>query len=227
MSSCAICKNNISLSPEILLDNIEICSDCKSKLDRIYNGFSLNSNQFSIHQVKRLLKKELDVRQLKTDIFKINPSLSDYSGSALWNLFEVIQQEKLIHIIFGKHNQRGYGTFVSTDKRLIFIDAGADEIIFKEVIALGNIISIDFSSLNNIITVVIPQKVIEIELDYPQYGLPFCEAVNQLINNAVKIDTTEVSAIFDLVERLGKLRQSNILTEEEFSKEKAKLFSKI
>lgn len=227
MSSCAICKNNISLNPEILLDHSETCSDCKSKLDKIYNGFSLNSNQFTIHQAKRLLKKELDVRQLKADISKINPSLSNYSGSALWNLFEVIQQEKLIHIVFGKHNQRDYGTFVSTDKRLIFMDAGTDEIVFKEVMALEDINSIDFSSLNNTITVVLSQKIVEIELDHPQYGLSFCEAVHQLINNLLKINTTEVSTIFDLIEKLGALRQCNILTEKEFSKEKAKLFSKI
>ncbi|MGE8552592.1 MAG: PH domain-containing protein [Chryseobacterium jejuense] len=196
-------------------------------MDKIYNGFSLNSNQFSIHQAKRLLKKELDVRQLKTDIFKINPSLSDYSGSALWDLFETVQEDKLTHIVFGKHNQRGYGTFVSTDKRLIFIDAGNDEIIFKEVVALEDMSSIDFSPLTNIITVTISSRVIEITLDHPQYGLPFCEAVRQLINNSRKINTTEVTAILDLVERLGKLRQSNILTEEEFLQEKAKLFSKI
>ncbi|SDI88758.1 PH domain-containing protein [Chryseobacterium jejuense] len=227
MSSCAICESIVSLNSGILLNNVEICSDCKSKLDKVYRGFSLNSSQFSVHQAKRLLKKERNVRQFKTDVLKINPSLSDYSGSALWDIFETIQEDKLIHIVFGKHRQRGYGTFVSTDKRLIFIDAGTDEIIFKEVVALEDMSSIDFSPLTNIITVSISSRVIEITLDHPQYGLPFCEAVRQFINNSRKINTTEVTAILDLVERLGKLRQSNILTEEEFLQEKAKLFSKI
>ncbi|MDN3692877.1 PH domain-containing protein [Chryseobacterium tructae] len=174
-----------------------------------------------------MLKKGSDVHQFKTEIFRINPNLPDYSGVVLWGVFETIQYEKLMHIVFGKHDQRGYGTLISTDKRLIFIDAGIDEVLFKESIFLEDINSINFSPSNNIMTIVIPQKTIEIELDHPQSGVPFCEVVHQLISRSKKMEIPDISIILDLVERLGTLKQKGILTDEEFSQEKAKLFSKL
>lgn len=231
MSSCAICNGNISYwSRSRLSNNIEICGDCKSKMNKIYSEFSSYSNEFSLYQVNTLLRKESEFEEFKTGLFKINPSLSEYSWTALRKIFRITHDDQLIHAIFGKHYQRGYGTLVSTNKKLIFIDAGDYlNIVFKEVIPLENITSIDFSSSNNSITIITSQKNINVESENPEYGASFFEAINKLMSNLGKSEPKDqsVSTILDLVERLGKLRQSNILTDEEFSQEKAKLFSKL
>lgn len=231
MSSCAICNGDISFwSRSRLLNNIEICGDCKSKMNKIYSEFSLYSNEFSLHQVNTLFRKESEFEAFKTDLFKINSSFADYSDTALRKIFKAVNEDQLIHGIFGKHFQRGYGTLVATDKRLIFIDAG-DYItfVFKESIPLENITSIEFSLSNNVITIIASGKNVEIETDGPQYTDSFCDAVKRFINNSGEADVQEYSAsvILDLIERLGKLKQNGILTDEEFLKEKAKLFSKL
>lgn len=231
MSSCAICNNKISFwGGSKLLNKIEICEDCKSKMNKIYREFSLYSNEFSLYQVRTLLKKESQFEEFKTVLFRINPSLSDYSDIALRKIFRMVNDERFIHGIFGKHDQRGYGTLISTDKRLIFIDAGNDfSFVFKEIIPLKNITSIDFSSSNNLITISTSEKNIIVGSENQGYGADFCEAVQQLLGNSddTKPQEQSASGILDMIERLGILRQSNILTDAEFSKEKAKLFNKI
>lgn len=230
--NCPICEGKVSFWSKVTLqDNIEICGDCKSDTNKIYSGFSSNSNEFSLYQVKTLLKKEVEFREFVTKLFKANSTLSDYSETTLRKIFRAINDDKLIHGIFGKHFERGFGTLILTDKRLIFIDAGDYlTFAFKETIALDLISSIDFSLSDNVITITISQKTIKIETDTPEYMAPFCDAVNGFIQNSSKEADTQdysVSVILDLVERLGKLRQNGILTEDEFSAEKAKLFSKL
>ncbi|WP_347218946.1 PH domain-containing protein [Chryseobacterium sp.] len=195
-------------------------------MNKIYSQFSLYSNEFSLHQVNNLLKRESQFEGFKKKVFKINPSLSDYAEIALRKISQTIQDDQFIHGLLGKHYERGYGTLVSTDKRLMFIDAGDYQgFVFKETIPLENISSIDFSSSDNTIVITTAKKNIKIEAE--EYGPSFCEAVHQLMNCSGKMDIPDISVILDLVERLGALRQSNILTDEEFSQEKAKLFSKI
>ena len=229
--NCAICEGNISFwSRGTLQDNVEICGDCKSEVNKIYSDFSSNCHEFSLYQVRTLLKKEAEFREFMMKLSKLNPTLSDYSEVAFRKIFRTINDDQLIHGIFGKHYERGFGTLVSTDKKLIFIDAGDYlSFAFKEIIPLDSITSIDFSPSNNILTIITFQKNIEVEAESHEYGNAFCIAVNQLINNTKKADPREysISETLDLIERLGKLRQNGILTEEEFANEKAKLFDKL
>ncbi|MCS4304726.1 PH domain-containing protein [Chryseobacterium sp. BIGb0232] len=199
-------------------------------MNKIYREFSLYSNEFSLYQVRTLLKKESQFEEFKTVLFRINPSLSDYSDIALRKIFRMVNDERFIHGIFGKHDQRGYGTLISTDKRLIFIDAGNDfSFVFKEIISLKNITSIDFSSSNNLITISTSEKNIIVGSENQGYGADFCEAVQQLLGNSDETKPQEQSAsgILDMIERFGKLKENGILTHEEFTDQKKKLLDKL
>lgn len=229
--SCVICNGDISFwSRGTLQDNTDICGDCKSEMNKIYSGFSSNCNEFSLYQVRTLLKKEAGFREFMAHLFKVNPSLSDYSETALRKIYRTIYEDELIHGIFAKHYKRGYGTFVATDKRLIFIDAGDYlSFAFKETIPLENVTSIDFLPSDNTIVIITPQKDIKLEPENQEQGAAFCEAVSHLMANQGETVPQEqsVTTILDLIERLGTLKQNGILTEQEFSQEKIKLFNKL
>ncbi|WP_347218947.1 PH domain-containing protein [Chryseobacterium sp.] len=163
------------------------------------------------------------MQNLKYQIKYINPGLLSWASEDIEQLPDILMEdEKIIHIIDGVYEDTAVLLF-STDQRMIFKGQGID---FVDVIPLERIVSIQYMSSAGIVEVETEEKIFKLNKSDANLAQQFCKAVNVFLKKE-EADELSKDSIFELLERLGKLKESGILTPEEFTEQKLKLLDKL
>ncbi|MDG1842224.1 MAG: PH domain-containing protein [Crocinitomicaceae bacterium] len=141
-------------------------------------------------------------------------------------------EESVDHLVQGVYND-SQGVLVSTNTRLIFIDKGLIYGLKVEDFPLDKISSIEYETgllMSKIKIYTSNNKAIIEEISPKNYARLFSEFVRKKLSDKTPsqyqndIGKTDV---LDQIEKLSKLKEKGILTEEEFNEQKQKLLNKL
>ena len=229
MSNCGICTTKLKFSNKPtfgsgkLNDGNIVCTSCYKKINKINPSIAFKLKKHSLTDIQIILEekektdssKNQKLDEIKTEIKNLNLSnVSTFFGRKEINELPQIlaENEKIDHIIQGTYNN-GNGILVSTNRRLVFIDKGMIyglKVLGKvKIHTSGNIASID-----------------NVEKASSRI---FAEFVRDKLSkpNEPIVQNSQEPNILEQLEKLGKLKDSGILTEAEFSEQKAKLLEKL
>lgn len=190
--------------------------------------------------------------EIKDQIVATGAKLSLLVNSEVEELANVLDKdEKLIAIAEGKylHNNLD-GIVVSTERRIIFVDKKFFGGVFENEFPLHKVSSVqhDTSLMSSTLKVYTPGFTAEFKLYIKSAAKNFFDAVQDYIGRSedqiqakiqqqqtiqpppihpVSEQKEDSAVIFEQLEKLGKLREMGVLTEEEFAEQKKKLLAKL
>lgn len=136
--------------------------------------------------------------------------------------FEVVE-----NIIAGFYNN-GHGLLIATQKRLIFVDKGLFSLKVEDF-PYEKITSVQYESgiMSGKITILASGNKAIIDNTNKTTGKEFSESVRLKIssNNITKNNNVVQDDVYSKLEKIAKLKDQGILTQEEFEFQKAKLLS--
>lgn len=194
--------------------------------------------------------------EIKDQIVATGAKLSLFVNSEVEELVNVLDEnEKLIAIAEGKYLHNNLeGIVVSTERRIIFVDKKFFGGVFENEFPLHKISSVqhDTSLMSSTLKVYTPGFTAEFKLYIKSAAKNFHDAVKDYVGRSedqIRLQQMQAkqqqvaqqspkpqqsseqkaapSLIFEQLERLGKLRELGVLTEEEFTEQKKKLLDKL
>lgn len=242
MEICPNCKLEIStknanthipfLGLGKLSDGNRICGKCYVKLTKINNQVAGSLKKHTLLQVLEIFNNQNDKNSLiEIQLLEIGID----SKSVFWGRKELKElpsilnpNEKIIALVIGTYND-GTGLLVATNSRLIFIDKGMLYGLKIEDFGLDKITSIQYESglLLSEIKIMASGNIAKISNVEQGNGKRFSDTVRNLLSQP-KNNITETKIDFvDQLERLAKLKDNGIITQEEFNQQKEKLLNQI
>ncbi|WP_228452181.1 PH domain-containing protein [Chryseobacterium sp. c4a] len=199
------------------------------------------------HTVQFTIDKPKPTRsdEIKEQIATLNSNLNASLGNQIRELEKILDQdERILAIEKGSYMQENNeGVLVATQRRMIFIykrifgNINKDEFVYHTI---TNVLygSGDGTSLLKIYINTSSNVKANIVLDNKESAKLFYETIKNYINipekrvkqhsaHPVSLQKEDPSTVFDKLEKLGKLRENGILTEEEFTEQKKKLLNKL
>lgn len=248
MSNCIICSTGLKFmnTPTFgsgkLSDGGVVCTGCFKKINKIDPFLSRKLKRHSLKDIQNLLQEKAQsedsansrLNEIKSHIQSLGlDNVSSYLGrKEIKELPEIlVNNEKVNNIIQGTYNN-GQGILISTDRRLIFIDKGMLYGLKVEDFPLDKITSIQYETGLLLGKVKIHTSSNMATIDNVEKGSArkFAEFVrdklSQPISQSITQKTSEPNALEQL-EKLAKLKESGIITEEEFAEQKKKLLEKL
>ncbi|KMQ64928.1 hypothetical protein ACM46_12030 [Chryseobacterium angstadtii] len=190
--------------------------------------------------------------EIKDQIVATTAKLSIFVDREVEELVNILDKnEKLIAVAEGKYLYNDLeGIVVSTEKRIIFINKKILGGVFENEFPLHKVSSIqhDTGLISSTLKVYTPGFTAEFKLHLKSAAKNFSEAVQDFIGSSGsqkaehkpqerKPETVEIqqnseqkedpAIIFEQLEKLGKLRELGVLTEEEFAEQKKKLLARL
>ncbi|KFF26079.1 PH domain-containing protein [Chryseobacterium vrystaatense] len=194
--------------------------------------------------------------EIKDQIVATGAKLSIFVNSEVEELVNVLDKnEKLIAIAEGKYLYNDLeGIVIATEKRIIFVDKKFFGGVFENEFPLHKVTLIqhDTSLISSTLKVFTPGFTAEFKLYIKSAAKNFCDAVqNHISRSSVdqirpqqaqpipqqtvqqpqqsqqSSDKETSAVVFEQLEKLGKLREMGVLTEEEFAEQKKKLLAKL
>lgn len=175
------------------------------------------------------------LEEIKSSLMNIKDGKSISKMSEIKELPRILRgSEQVLDAIRGQYKDKWNGLLLTTNERLLFISKGA---FFggmsMEDFPLSKISSIEFEQgfVFGTITIYTSGNKAQIKKADKDYCITFCEHVRSLVHENSKPSTNNISVYSnedDLIaklERLGKLKEQGILTDEEFILAKKKLLS--
>lgn len=244
MANCIICSTKLGFTNKPtfgqgkLNDGNEICFPCFKN-----NGGTITKfKEMSTQQLQDLIssKKQasdnsnIRFNEIKNQIqnLKLSNSSSFLGRRELSELPKILALDEILdNIAQGTYNN-GQGILVSTNRRLLFIDKGMLYGLKVEDFPLDKITSIQYETglLLGGIKIHTSGNIAKIENIEKNTARNFAEFVrNKLSQPKETISNTIVSEpnVLDQLEKLAKLKENGILTEEEFIEQKKKLLEKL
>ncbi len=218
-----------------LSDGNRICFKCYTAVSKRNSDIAVNSKKYTLDQINELLKSQEEKSNfIEEQLLNIGID----SKSTIWGKSEIkelpkilSENEKIKGIITGIYNG-GSGILVATDFRLVFIDKGLLFGLKIEDFGFDKISSIQFESgfLTATIKIIASGNEAKISNVESNKGRTFCDLARQLLSQPKKSEPQIVNQEPDILgqlEKLGKLKDAGIITEEEFTEQKKKLLEKL
>lgn len=246
MEACILCSTKLTFTntPTFgagkLLDGGRLCTKCFSSVNKVNPNFAFNLKKHTLSEVQELLSEKIRVPSennsrldlIKEEIKKLNLSnTSTFFGrkeiNELPNILAI--DEKIDNVVQGTYNG-GMGILVSTNRRLVFIDKGLVYGLKVEDFPLDKITSIQYETgiLMGKIKIHTSGNIAEIENIEKASTRSFSEFVRNKLSQPTKSETNNSQPdILTQIEKLGKLKESGIITEDEFIEQKKKLLEKL
>ncbi|WP_157811527.1 PH domain-containing protein [Lacinutrix sp. Bg11-31] len=224
-----------------LNDGSVICTSCYKKINKINPSIAFKLKKHSLTDIQNLLqeKEETDssinekLYEIKAEIKSLNLSnVSTFFGRKEINELPQIlaENEKIDHIIQGTYNN-GNGILVSTNRRLVFIDKGMIYGLKVEDFPLEKISSIQYETglILGKVKIHTSGNIASIDNVEKASSRIFAEFVRNKLSKPKEpiAQNSQEPNVLEQIEKLGKLKDSGILTEAEFSEQKAKLLEKL
>ncbi|MDR6923581.1 PH domain-containing protein [Chryseobacterium sp. 2987] len=183
---------------------------------------------------------------IKDEIAALNPVLTALTDSEVNELANILDEdEKVVAIVEGTYEYNNLkGILLATQKKIMFIDKSIFGEIFKNKFPFTKITFMqhDTNLMSSGLKVFTSGFIAEFTLYSRSAAKKFYESVEPYLirpgshsekivekpqpqQEPVKKEAPEI--IFDQLEKLGKLRETGILTEQEFAEQKKKLLAKL
>ncbi|REC50415.1 SHOCT domain-containing protein [Chryseobacterium pennipullorum] len=225
----------------------------KNKIDASQNPGGIQSSNGNTYEYDAPTR--LDA--IKDQIVALNARLSVFANEEVNELDRVLDQDEnllaIAECIYLQNNREGI--VFATPRRVVFIDKKILGGIVRNEFPLREIISIEHieNLLYSVLKVNIKGISAEFKLHNKNDGRAFCTIVNRNIQepqqyqkrsteqlhafqpnisglvkeNAFAAGKESSEAIFEQLEKLGRLKDNGILTEDEFAEQKKKLLDKL
>lgn len=247
MSNCALCSTELKFinTPTFgagkLSDGGVVCTACHKKINKANPKVAFKLKRHSTADIQNLIQEKAETEsnkntkldEIKAEIKKLNLSnVSSFFGRKEINELPQIlaQNEKIDHIIQGTYN-KGNGILVSTNRRLVFIDKGLLYGLKVEDFPLDKISSIQYETglLLGKVKIHTSGNIADIENVEKASARTFAEFVRDKLSQPKEVvnQTNSEPNVLEQIEKLGKLKESGILSEEEFIEHKKKLLAKM
>lgn len=248
MSNCILCStelkfmNKPTFGSGKLSDGGVVCTSCYKKINNANPKVVAKLKRHSLADVQNLLEEREQAKSEKNSRFdKIKyhiKSLGLDNASTFFGRKEINElpeilnlNENIDNIIQGTYNN-GQGILVSTNRRLVFIDKGLLYGLKVEDFPLDKITSIQYETGLILGKVKIHTSSNIATIDNIEKGAArkFAEFVRNKLSEPKSTSTPASNAepdVLEQLEKLGKLKESGIISEEEFSEQKKKLLEKL
>lgn len=250
MSNCILCSKELKFmnTPTFgagkLNDGGIVCTDCYKKINKANPKVAFKLKNYTLFQVQEILQDKIEahnsknakLNEIKNQIQKLNLSGgSQFLGRKEINELPQIlaENESVNNIVQGTYNN-GNGILVSTDRRLIFIDKGLLYGLKVEDFPHDKISSIQYETglILAKIKIHTSGNIALIDNVEKSSARQFAEFVRDFISRPkqqepIFIQNIAEPSIFDQLEKLGKLKEMGIVTDEEFNEQKKKLLEKM
>ena len=250
MSNCIMCsvaltaKNKRTFGAGKIRGGEEVCLSCFKKINDANPTIAKNLNRHSLAEIYEIFgereKADAEIEAKNTRLMDIKThiqslgldNISTFFGRKEINeLPEILNMDESIdNIIQGFYNN-GSGILVSTNRRLIFIDKGLIYGLKVEDFPLDKITSIQYETgmLLGKVKIHTSGNTANIENVDKNSARKFAEFIRNKLSEPKPIVTTSKSEpnVLEQLEKLGKLHENGILSEEEFKEQKKKLLDKL
>lgn len=244
MANCILCETSLGFTnrPTFgqgkLKDGNEICFPCFKKFGGTVSKFKEMStielkdyisskNQATENSNNRLTEIKQQIQNLK--LSNVSSFLGRREINELPNILASV--EIIDNVAQGTYNN-SQGILVSTNRRLLFVDKGMLYGLKVEDFPLDKITSIQYETglLLGGIKIHTSGNIAKIENVEKATARSFAEFVRDKLSQPKETNITNIisePSVLDQLEKLAKLKENGILTEEEFLEQKKKLLEKL
>ncbi|MDN3692881.1 SHOCT domain-containing protein [Chryseobacterium tructae] len=204
--------------------------------------FSHTSVRFSIGKTKPTRSDEI-----QEQIFALNVKLSSSVNDEVGELAKVLDKdEKLVAIADARYlHNNANGLLVATQRRVVFLNRKFFGSVYKKEFLHQNIHTVSDGKGENpsLLKMITNESTTDFILNSSHATHIFCEAIESYINSSGNkqkqqaanpefqspkpVQKEDPSTVFDKLEKLGRLRDNGILTDDEFAEQKKKLLDKL
>lgn len=248
MENCKLCNvelkflNTPNFGSGKLSDGGVVCSNCFKKINKTNPKVAFKLKNFSIEQIKEILNdkdtseslKNSRLDEIKSQIqnLKIDKVSSFLGRKEINELPNILSENEIVdNLIQGTFNN-GQGILVSTNRRLIFIDKGLIYGLKVEDFPIDKITSIQYETglLVGKVKIHTSGNIASIENVEKLSSRSFAEFIREKISRLNETTISIVnpkSEILEQLEKLAKLKEIGVLTEEEFQIQKQKFLDQL
>lgn len=248
MANCALCSVELKFmnTPSFgggKLNNGEVVrTSCFKKINKANPKVAFKLKSHSLNDIKNLLQitvsigdqKDSRFDEIKKQIQALKLSgISDYLGRREINeLPNILAPTEIVdNLAQGTYNN-GQGILVSTNRRLIFVDKGMLYGLKVEDFPLDKITSIQYETglLLGEIKIHTSGNIAKIDNVEKASARSFAEFIREKLSQPKETVATKITTepnVLDQLEKLAKLKENGILSDEEFSEQKKKLLEKL
>lgn len=246
MANCILCSTELKFmnTPTFgsgkLSDGGVVCSSCFKKINNVNPSIAFKLKNHSLADIKNLLEakqndsdlKNARLNEIKKQIQELKLSnISNYLGRKEINELPQIlaESETIDNIAQGTYNN-GQGILVSTNRRLVFVDKGLLYGLKVEDFPLDKITSIQYETglLLGEIKIHTSGNIAKIDNVEKATARAFAEFVRNKLSQPKETTAPIINNqpdVYDQLEKLAKLKEQGILTQEEFDTQKKKLLN--
>lgn len=248
MSNCIVCSaelkflNTPSFGSGKLNDGTVVCTSCFKKVSKANPQVGLSLKKYSLSDIQGMLEdKQADDAQKSSKLEEIKAQISTLKLSNVSSFLgrkEINELPKILapdevvdNLAQGTYN-KGQGILVSTNRRLLFVDKGLLYGLKVEDFPLDKISSIQYETglLFGTIKIHTTGNIAKIDDVEKASARSFSEFIRDKLSSPKASTPAPVAAqpdVLDQLEKLAKLKESGILSEEEFAEQKKKLLEKL
>ncbi len=246
MANCILCSTELKFmnTPTFgsgkLSDGGVVCSSCFKKINNVNPSIAFKLKNHSLADIKNLLEakqndndlKNARLNEIKKQIQELKLSnISNYLGRKEINELPQIlaESETIDNIAQGTYNN-GQGILVSTNRRLVFVDKGLLYGLKVEDFPLDKITTIQYETglLLGEIKIHTSGNIAKIDNVEKANARAFAEFVRNKLSQPKETTAPIINNqpdVYDQLEKLAKLKEQGILTQEEFDTQKKKLLN--
>jgi hypothetical protein len=175
-------------------------------------------------------KSRLDEIKDELEKLDINPTI--FARKEIRELPEILSaDEKIVYLVEGRNKtSKHHIILVATDRRLIFVDKEFMYGLKVEDFSYDKVSSIQYKKELMLASINIhtADNIVEIDGVGKYYAELFCEKARDFMSRPKEyFQTKSEPTVLDQLEQLGRLKESGVLTEEEFAEQKKKLLEKL
>jgi len=246
MANCVICSAELKFmnSPTFgmgkLSDGVAVCSSCFKKINNINPKIAANLKKETTSSIMELFQQKANDDSQKNakldEILAHIKTLQIDNVSQFFGRKEIKElpnilatSETIDNLVSGIYNG-GFGLLVSTNRRLIFIDKGLVYGLKVEDFPLDKITSIQYETglMFGEIKIHTSANIAKIEQVEKKTAQNFAEFIRDKLSQPKEsVPNVSQPDILGQIEKLAKLKESGILSEEEFFEQKKKLLEKL
>jgi hypothetical protein len=224
-----------------LSDGGTVCTACFKKINNVNPSVAFKLKKHSLADINSILQeKEIQnseknsrLDQIKSQIkaLKLDNVSSFFGRKEINELPNILAPTETVdNIIQGTYNN-GQGILVSTTRRLVFIDKGLLYGLKVEDFPLDKITSIQYETglILGKVKIYTSGNIATIDNVEKSSSRKFAEFVRDKLSQPKENNATVNSQpnVLDQLEKLAKLKENGILSEEEFNDHKKKLLEKL